>query len=192
MPSSPRAARRVRCVTSRSIPPATSACAPTATGAERWTGRRMTPSRDDVEALSSGELTVIGRIRSASNATFLCEAQRAGHRTHCVYKPIAGEAPLWDFPDGTLAGREVSAYLVSNALGWNIVPYTIIRDGPAGRGMLQLWVDQPGDEVGDELQAGPDLVDLLPAGHVPPGYLPVLQAYDYAGDEVTLVHADNI
>ena len=89
MPSSPRAARRARCVTSRSIPPATFACAPTATGAERWTGRRMTPSRDDVEALSRGELTVIGRIRSASNATFLCEAQRAGHRTHCVYKPIA-------------------------------------------------------------------------------------------------------
>jgi uncharacterized repeat protein (TIGR03843 family) len=58
--------------------------------------------------------------------------------------------------------------------------------------MLQLWVDQPGDEVGDELQAGPDLVDLLPAGHIPPDYLPVLQAYDYAGDEVTLVHADDI
>ncbi len=65
-------------------------------------------------------------------------------QAHCVYKPIAGEAPLWDFPDGTLAGRELGAYLVSAALGWNIVPYTIIRDGPAGRGMLQLWVDQPG------------------------------------------------
>jgi uncharacterized repeat protein (TIGR03843 family) len=112
-----------------------------------------------------------------------------------VYKPIAGEAPLWDFPDGTLAGRELGAYLVSEALGWNIVPYTIIRDGPAGRGMLQLWVDQPGlniGEVGDEPAAGPDLVDLLPAGHIPPGFLPVLQAYDYAGDEVTLVHADDI
>jgi uncharacterized repeat protein (TIGR03843 family) len=109
-----------------------------------------------------------------------------------VYKPIAGEAPLWDFPDGTLAGRELGAYLISDALGWNIVPYTIIRDGPAGRGMVQLWVDQPGDEVGDEPRDGPDLIDLLPAGHIPPGYLPVLQAYDYAGDEVTLVHADDI
>jgi uncharacterized repeat protein (TIGR03843 family) len=142
--------------------------------------------------LQRGELTVIGRIRSASNATFLCEAHLDQHQAHCVYKPIAGEAPLWDFPDGTLAGRELSAYLISDALGWNIVPYTIIRDGPAGRGMLQLWVDQPGDEVGDELQAGPDLIDLLPAGHIPPDYLPVLQAYDYAGDEVTLVHADDI
>jgi uncharacterized repeat protein (TIGR03843 family) len=147
---------------------------------------------DDCEVLRRGELTVIGRIRSASNATFLCEAHLGELQAHCVYKPIAGEAPLWDFPDGTLAGRELSAYLVSDALGWNIVPYTIIRDGPAGRGMLQLWVDQPGDEVGDELQTGPDLVDLLPAGHIPPGFLPVLQAYDYAGDEVTLVHADDI
>jgi uncharacterized repeat protein (TIGR03843 family) len=147
---------------------------------------------DDCEVLRRGDVTVIGRIRSASNATFLCEAHLGGRQAHCVYKPIAGEAPLWDFPDGTLAGRELCAYLVSAALGWNIVPYTIIRDGPAGRGMLQLWVDQPGDEVGDELVAGPDLVDLLPAGHLPPGYLPVLQAYDYAGDEVTLVHADDI
>jgi uncharacterized repeat protein (TIGR03843 family) len=156
----------------------------------------MTPTPnggpDDCEVLRRGELTVIGRIRSASNATFLCEANLGELQAHCVYKPIAGEAPLWDFPDGTLAGRELAAYLVSHTLGWNIVPYTIIRDGPAGRGMLQLWVDQPGDEVGDEPAAGPDLVDLLPAGSIPPGYLPVLRAYDYAGDEVTLVHADDV
>ena len=155
----------------------------------------MNPTPSESEALRRGELTVIGRIRSASNATFLCEAHLDELTVHCVYKPIAGEAPLWDFPDGTLAGRELGAYLVSAASGWDIVPYTIIRDGPAGRGMLQLWVDQPGSslgEVGDELQAGPDLIDLLPAGHIPPGFLPVLQAYDYAGDEVTLVHADDI
>ena len=151
------------------------------------------PGPNDLEEVClRGELTVIGRIRSASNATFLCEAHLGERQAHCVYKPIAGEAPLWDFPDGTLAGRELGSYLISDALGWNIVPYTIIRDGPAGRGMLQLWVDQPGDEVGDELQSGPDLIDLLPAGNIPPGYLPVLQAYDYAGDEVTLVHADDI
>jgi uncharacterized repeat protein (TIGR03843 family) len=148
-------------------------------------------SRSDGEVLTDGELTVIGRIRSASNATFLCEANLADRQVHCVYKPIRGEAPLWDFPDGTLAGRELSAYLVSAALGWDIVPRTIIRDGPAGPGMLQLWVDQPGDQVGDEPDASPGLVDLLPAGHIPPGFLPILQAYDYAGDEVTLVHADD-
>jgi len=152
----------------------------------------MTPSRDDVEALSRGELTIIGRIRSASNATFLCEAQRAGHRTHCVYKPIAGEAPLWDFPDGTLAGREVSAYLVSVALGWNIVPHTIIRDGPAGSGMVQLWIEEPGDSSTDIERTTPDLVDLFPAEKVPSGYVGVLRAYDYAGDEVTLVHSEDV
>jgi uncharacterized repeat protein (TIGR03843 family) len=158
----------------------------------------MTPTPsgapDDCEVLRRGELTVIGRIRSASNATFLCEAHLGERTAHCVYKPIAGEAPLWDFPDGTLAGRELGAYLVSSALGWNIVPYTIIREGPAGLGMLQQWVDQPGEslgEVGEEPETGPDLVDLLPAGRIPPGFLPILQAYDYAGDEVTLVHADD-
>ncbi|OMC29310.1 phosphatidylinositol kinase [Mycobacterium sp. GA-1841] len=149
------------------------------------------PAQPDDEVLAEGELTVLGRIRSASNATFLCEANFRDRQVHCVYKPIRGEAPLWDFPDGTLAGREVGACLVSAALGWNLVPRTIVRDGPAGSGMVQRWVDQPGDEVGDEPAAGPDLVDLLPAGHLPPGFLPILQAYDYAGDEVTLVHADD-
>jgi uncharacterized repeat protein (TIGR03843 family) len=172
-----------------------------------WRNPTMTPTpeRDgDQQAalrtvVRDGELTVIGRIRSASNATFLCEAHLGDRQAHCVYKPVAGEAPLWDFPEGTLAGREVSAYLVSAALGWNVVPYTVVRDGPAGRGMVQRWVDQPGDVLADDGEsdedaqpdAGPDLVDLLPAGRIPPGFLPVLQAYDYAGDEVTLVHADD-
>ncbi|NTY63636.1 SCO1664 family protein [Mycolicibacterium sphagni] len=138
-----------------------------------------------------GDLTLIGRIRSASNATFLCEATASDQTVHCVYKPVAGEQPLWDFPDGTLAGREFGSYLVSTALGWNIVPYTIIRDGPAGPGMVQLWVDQPGDS--DETRpAGPDLVDLCPPDSIPPGYLSVLHAYDYAGNDVTLVHADDL
>jgi uncharacterized repeat protein (TIGR03843 family) len=158
----------------------------------------MTPTPDD-DVLRCGDLTVIGRIRSASNATFLCEATLGDRQAHCVYKPVAGEAPLWDFPDGTLAGREVSAYLVSAALGWNVVPYTVVRDGPAGRGMVQRWVDQPGDVLDDAadepsvepVDTGPDLVDLLPVDDIPPGFLPILQAYDYAGDEVTLVHADD-
>ncbi|GAB3001063.1 SCO1664 family protein [Mycobacterium bourgelatii] len=151
----------------------------------------MTSQSDAREVLRNGELTVLGRIRSASNATFLCEATLGSANVHCVYKPVAGEQPLWDFPDGTLAGRELGAYLVSVALGWNIVPYTIIRDGPAGRGMLQLWVQQPGDDVDADPRPGPDLVDLFPAGKSQPGYLAVLQAYDYAGDEVVLMHADD-
>ncbi|WP_085161915.1 SCO1664 family protein [Mycobacterium lacus] len=152
----------------------------------------MTPRADEREVLRDGALTVIGRIRSASNATYLCESTRGQRSVHCVYKPVSGEQPLWDFPDGTLAGRELSAYLVSTQLGWNIVPYTVIRDGPAGPGMLQLWVQQPGDAVGSDPEPGPDLVDLFPARKPRPGYLSVLRAYDYAGDEVILMHADDI
>ncbi|MDF2824987.1 MAG: Phosphatidylinositol 3- and 4-kinase [Mycobacterium sp.] len=155
------------------------------------------------EALENGELTILGRIRSASNATFLCEATLDGRPpVHCVYKPVAGEQPLWDFPDGTLAGREVATYLVSEALGWNLVPHTIIRDGPAGPGMCQLWVEQPGDSEDPDdpenpddeevpVASTPDLVDLCPVEHLPDGYLPVLRAQDYAGDEVLLIHADD-
>lgn len=137
------------------------------------------------EALLRGELTPVGRIRSASNATFLCEARLGETVVTCVYKPVAGEQPLWDFPDGTLADRELGAYLISEALGWNIVPHTIIRSGPAGNGMVQLWVEQP-EEPDD-----PGLVELCPAKAVPDGYLSIITAYDYSGGEVTLVHADH-
>jgi uncharacterized repeat protein (TIGR03843 family) len=152
----------------------------------------MTQRPKNREVLRRGELTVLGRIRSASNATFLCEATLDDHTVHCVYKPVAGEQPLWDFPDGTLAGRELSAYLVSTHLGWNIVPHTIIRHGPAGPGMLQIWVDQPGDAPDSDPGPELDLVDLVPADRLPPGYLPVLRAYDYAGEPVSLVHADDL
>ena len=151
----------------------------------------MNPRNDGHAALRDGELTVLGRIRSASNATFLCEASSGAETVHCVYKPVSGEQPLWDFPDGTLAGRELGAYLVSESLGWNIVPYTIIRDGPAGPGMLQQWVQQPGDAADSDPRPGPDLVDLFPTRKPQPGYLPVLRAYDYSGDEVVLMHADD-
>jgi uncharacterized repeat protein (TIGR03843 family) len=140
------------------------------------------------DVLLCGELTVVGRIRTASNATFLCDAVHDGRTTQCVYKPVAGEQPLWDFPDGTLAGREFVAFLVSAELGWNIVPHTVIRQGPAGPGMVQLWVDQPEDT---EEGVGVGLVDLCAVDLVPPGYLSVLTAYDYSGDKVTLVHADD-
>lgn len=153
----------------------------------RCSGIAMISRDDEYEVLRRGQVTVIGRIRSASNATFLCEATLGQRSVHCVYKPISGEQPLWDFPDGTLAGRELSAYLVSTQLGWNIVPYTIIRAGPAGIGMLQLWVQQSGDPL-----TGPNVVDLFPVGRLQPGYLPVLRAQDHTGEEVTLMHADNI
>lgn len=141
------------------------------------------------EALLHGELTPVGRIRSASNATFFCEARLGETVVECVYKPVAGEQPLWDFPDGTLADREVGAYLISEALGWNVVPHTIVRQGPAGVGMVQLWIEQ--SEQPDDPGLVDGLVELCPAKSVPPGYLSILTAYDYSGGEVTLVHADH-
>ena len=78
---------------------------------------------------------------AASNATLYCTVELDGQTAACVYKPVAGERPLWDFPLGTLAGREVAAYAVSRAAGWNLVPPTVMRDGPYGPGMCQLWID---------------------------------------------------
>jgi len=95
----------------------------------------------DIELLKAGEIEVAGRLAEASNATLYCVISHAGREAACVYKPVAGERPLWDFPHGTLAGRELAAYEVSRASGWDIVPPTVYRDGPFGPGMCQLWID---------------------------------------------------
>jgi uncharacterized repeat protein (TIGR03843 family) len=123
-----------------------------------------------LDLLADGKLEVKGRLVDASNATLYCTilAGRPGgfggtgsppktggsrgavppDRIACVYKPIAGERPLWDFPTGSLAGREVAAYAVSRAAGWDVVPPTIMRDGPFGPGMCQLWIDHdPGVDL---------------------------------------------
>jgi uncharacterized repeat protein (TIGR03843 family) len=94
-----------------------------------------------LELLERGTLEVEGRLVDASNATLYCTIKGGGTQAACVYKPVAGERPLWDFPTGTLAGREVAAYSVSKAAGWHIVPPTVMRDGPFGPGMVQLWID---------------------------------------------------
>lgn len=96
---------------------------------------------DALRLLRDGELTVEGRLYDASNATLYSTVSLDGVTAACVYKPIAGERPLWDFPDGTLAFRETAAYVVSAALEWEIVPPTVLRDGPFGDGMCQLWID---------------------------------------------------
>ncbi|SEO84901.1 SCO1664 family protein [Trujillonella endophytica] len=97
--------------------------------------------------LLDGEIDVEGRMLDASNVTLFGTIRTDALAAECVYKPVAGERPLWDFPDGTLAGREVSAALVSEATGWDVVPPTVLREGPFGPGMVQLWVD--GDETVD-------------------------------------------
>lgn len=99
---------------------------------------------DKISELKTGQIEVIGRIVDASNASLLCNAGSL----KAIYKPIAGERPLWDFPDGHLAWREVAAYLVSEHLDLNCVPPTILREGPFGEGSLQLWIEDC-DEVGE-------------------------------------------
>jgi len=98
-------------------------------------------TEDNLLTLSKGELHVTGRLVDASNATLYATATLEDQAIVCIYKPIAGERPLWDFSDGCLAHREYAAYLVSDHLGFDLVPLTILRDGPYGLGMVQQWVD---------------------------------------------------
>ena len=93
------------------------------------------------EILVKGEMVVTGRLIDASNATLLAECSFDNEKIKCIYKPVAGERPLWDFPDGNLAQREYAAYLISMHAGFDLVPYTILRDGPFGLGMVQRWID---------------------------------------------------
>ena len=132
----------------------------------------MAPAAD----LLTGELELTGRIRTASNATFVGTIDGVT----VVYKPIAGESPLWDFPDGNLASREAAAYLVSEAFGWNVVPRTWLREGPMGPGMVQLWQERDPEQ---------DPVDLIPAEEMPEhGWRHVLDGQDRV---VSLIHEDS-
>jgi len=92
--------------------------------------------------LLNGEIEVTHRLVDASNATLLGKIDGIGQ---VIYKPIAGERPLWDFAEGTLAYREVAAFLLSNFLGFNLVPETVLRDGPFGMGAVQRWIDTDPD-----------------------------------------------
>ena len=91
--------------------------------------------------LISAPLSVTGRLIDASNATLYAEAKIGEVDVACIYKPVAGERPLWDFPDGTLANREYAAYLISEISGLHVVPLTVLRDGPFGFGAVQQWID---------------------------------------------------
>jgi len=115
-------------------------------GPESLTAPVAMPADEALLLLCSGEISIEGRLVDASNATLYCAISADGVTAACVYKPVAGERPLWDFPDGTLAEREVAAHAVSQALGWDIVPPTVYRtDGPAGPGMVQLWIAEDAD-----------------------------------------------
>ncbi len=96
---------------------------------------------DKLSRLKGGTLRVTGRLVDASNATLHAISELNDVEMVCIYKPIAGERPLWDFSDGCLAHREFAAYLVSDYLGFDVVPLTVLRDGPYGEGMAQEWID---------------------------------------------------
>lgn len=159
---------------------------PPSAGAAASTPWRQTVSGSGSEILRllrAGQIELEGRLADASNATLRGWITLDGVTLRCVYKPVRGERPLWDFPDGTLAGREVAAYLVSQATGWDLVPPTVLRDGPFGPGSCQLWIDEPVDAVSP--------VGFIPAESVPPGWFPILAARDDAGTAYVLAHADD-
>ena len=134
--------------------------------------------------LRGGDLEIEGRLSDASNTTLRCLVSAPGlEPVRCVYKPVAGERPLWDFPQWTLTRREIAAHELSAALGWDLVPPTVWReDGPGGPGMCQLWIDE---------DSGAQQVAVVRPDRVPPGWLHVLEAEDGAGRPVVLVHADS-
>jgi uncharacterized repeat protein (TIGR03843 family) len=133
------------------------------------------------ELLRRGRIEITGRIVDASNATLFGTVSADGLSADCVYKPVRGERPLWDFPDGTLAGREVGSFLVSEAAGFHVVPHTVYREGPFGPGMVQIWVDTDDER---------ELVDVCSPKKVPSGWLGVLRARGARGEPAVLVHAD--
>ena len=118
------------------------------------------------QALASGELHVLGRLAEASNLALLAEISTETGPLRCIYKPVSGERPLWDFPGAALAAREVLTAEVADCFGWDLIPPTTWREeGPFGAGMCQAWV-----EVVDD-----DPVALFPSGSVPEGW------YEIAG-----------
>jgi len=163
------------------------------------------------EWLLDAPMSVEGALTEASNLTLLVHFDLDGHTEgdkregaagrdvqavpetsdpparRGVYKPVRGERPLHDFPTGTLAQREVTAYLVSEWGGWHLVPPTVLRDGPLGPGSVQQWVEAPEEDD----RPGTGLVDVVRPEDLDEGWLPVLQAQDRFGSPLLVVHADD-
>lgn len=144
--------------------------------------RQRVPTLISATDLATGDLHIVGQIAGASNTTVLVRVGDADIGPYAVYKPISGERPLWDFPDGSLAGRERAAYLISEAGGWGVVPPTIIREGPRGLGMTQAWVGDPG--------TAESVVRVIRPGSDATGLIPVLRAEDDRGRPLLIAHED--
>ncbi len=144
------------------------------------------PETGDAEelarALSSASLHVHGQLVDSSNAALVVTCEVSGSNILAVYKPVAGERPLWDFPDGTLAHREVATSEVARALSWDCIPITVWReDGPAGPGMCEQWIDT---------ESHPAQVDVFAPDKVPDGWFTIVTGVDGAGADVCVAHAD--
>ncbi len=132
--------------------------------------------------LARGELTPVARITDSSNGALLCEVSGRASLL-AIYKPVSTERPLWDFPDGTLAGRERAAYLLSARGGFGVIPPTVLRDGPLGIGAVQQWVGNPSVE--------PELVvAITPLADVLPGWRVVVRGEGRRGERLVVSHAD--
>lgn len=149
------------------------------------------PDEGAVEMLlRTAVLDVEGALPDASNLTARVlltgdDGRPTGERA--IYKPVRGETPLRDFPSGTLGHREVAAYEVSAAGGWDLIPCTVWREGPLGPGSVQRWVDweTAGRPPGD------GLLELFAGRAAPEGWLPVVRGEDAEGDPVTVAHRDS-
>ena len=132
--------------------------------------------------LESGEVEPLGRIVESSNGAVLVRVSLDDESRLAIHKPVALERPLWDYPDGTLAGRERAAYLISEAGGFGVVPPTVLHEGPWGLAATQQWVGEP--------HTAPDLVvDVVSPGEVPDGWREVLRGETPEGEEVVVAHA---
>lgn len=136
-----------------------------------------------LDVLAFGEIEIEGRLVDASNVALRGQLELGDIRTRVIYKPVSGERPLWDFPDGTLAQREAASFVLSAVGGWNVVPPTVLREGPLGPGSVQVWVDTVED-------AAESLIAVVPTAELTPDWLPVLEAQLADGTEVVVAHAD--
>ncbi len=131
------------------------------------------------QALASGDLHVLGRLADASNLALLAEVATDEGPLRCIYKPVSGERPLWDFPGAALAAREVLTAEVARSFGWDLVPPTTWREeGPFGAGMCQVWVEA----------VDADPVGLFAQGQVPGGWREVAEGRDADGSTIVLAH----
>lgn len=134
------------------------------------------------ELLHAAPMRPLGRLAASSNGAVLVEVGRGADTVLAIHKPIALERPLWDYPHGTLALRERAAYVVCRGAGLELVPPTVLREGPWGLGSLQLWIGRPGEP-------GEPVVMVGPPEDVPQGWLEVLRGEDSAGHHVSLAHS---